>query len=174
MRRLALASARGLHGPAACPSATDWRFAARLASLVELLTGMRNFRLIPDRPRPERRNRNQEVAAERRQRVIDPRRNGRIGGARDQAVAFEPAQRQRQHALRNAANRAAQLVETQRPAAKPGYHQDRPFVADAGQHIADHAAIRRQMNLTGLHDGASRASSYEPLSSHLFSVGYGF
>src|SRR4029079_16744490 len=79
------------------------------------------------------------------------RRKVRDAVAEDKAVAFEPAKCELQHALGNTADRAPQLVEAERPVAEPGNDQHRPFVAAPGEHVADLAAIRRQMRVTGFH-----------------------
>ena len=135
----------------AAPRRRNRRLSARLANPVELLAGAGDFRLIADRPGAKRGNRNQQIAAERGQRIIHPRRNGRKRRSCNQPVALEPAQRKRQHALRNAADRAPQLVEAHRPVAQPRHDQDRPFVADPGEHVADRPAIRGQMNVAWFH-----------------------
>src|SRR5271169_5176622 len=79
---------------------------------IELFAGAGDLCLVADRPIAKRRDRRQQVAPERREFIIDPRRNRREHRAGDEAIAFEPAQGQGQHALRNAADRAAQLIET--------------------------------------------------------------
>src|SRR3984957_18685096 len=118
---------------------------------VELLPGAGDFRLIAGGPLPERRDRLQQIAAERGERIIDPRRGGREHGARGQAVALEPTQGQRQHALGNAADRAPQLIEAHRTGTEPRHHQDRPLVADPGQHVTDGAAVGGQSIVPRFH-----------------------
>src|SRR5580698_4800831 len=56
---------------------------------VELLPGAGDFRLIAHGPFPECRDRLQQIAAERGQRIVDPRRDGREYRAGDQAVTLE-------------------------------------------------------------------------------------
>jgi len=51
----------------------------------------------------------------------------------------------------NAADRAPQLIEAHRARAEPRHHQDRPLVADPGQHVADGAAIGGQMRVSRFH-----------------------
>src|SRR5579862_5124861 len=133
------------------PMTAQRRLALGFAIAVELRAGLGDFRLIAQRPGAERRDRLQQVAAERRERIIDARRDGRKHRARHQTVALEPAQRQGQHALRDAADRAPQLVEAQRAVAKPADHQNRPFVADPGQDVADGAAIGGQILVPRFH-----------------------
>jgi len=79
--------------------------------------------------------------SELRQRVVDAGRNGGEHRARDQAVTLQRPQRQGQHPLRNAAERAADLVEPLWPVAERAHDQHRPFVADACEHLAHGAAI---------------------------------
>ena len=92
------------------------RLAARLANPSNCSRARAIFGWLRIAQAPSAETGFKQIAAERGQRVIDPRRNGRERRACDQAVAFETAQRQRQHALRNAADRPPQLVEAQRPA----------------------------------------------------------
>src|SRR5579862_7091370 len=58
------------------PMTAQRRLALGFAIAVELRAGLGDFRLIAQRPGAERRDRLQQVAAERGQRIIDPRRNG--------------------------------------------------------------------------------------------------
>jgi DNA polymerase III alpha subunit len=102
-------------GPA--PADAQWlgaTFPDRAWIAVELFARAGDFFLVTDRPIAERRDRLQQIAPERGKLVIDPWRNRRENRAGDQAVAFEPAQCQGQHALRDTADRAAQFVKTQR------------------------------------------------------------
>src|SRR5262249_45642454 len=103
------------------------------------------------RPVAEGGHRLQQIAPERGQAVFDPRRNGGKYAARNQPVTFEATQCQRQHALGNAADRPAQFVKPQRSAAKPRHHQNRPLVADPGEHVAHRAAVRGQMLVSRFH-----------------------
>src|SRR5262249_55198431 len=127
--------------------AVDWR------------GGVGNLALVAQCPVAERGHRLQQIAPERSQAVFDPRRNGGKYAARNQPVTFEATQRQRQHALRNAADRPAQFVEPQRSAAKPRHHQNRPLVADPGEHVAHRAAVRGQMLVSRFHGCAFLAGS---------------
>src|ERR1700761_3935220 len=70
-------ASRGFAGFVACGNA------------VEPLAGARDLQLVAGGPFAERRDRNQEIAAKRGQRIVDPRRNGRKYRAGDQPVAFE-------------------------------------------------------------------------------------
>src|SRR5713101_6027363 len=93
------------------------------------------------RPQAETAHRLEQRMAELRELVIDARRNGREQCAGHEPVALEPPERQGQHPLRDAAERAAQLVEPHRPLPQGGDDQHRPLVADAGEYLADRAAI---------------------------------
>src|SRR6516165_3509378 len=101
---------------------------------VKLLAGLGNLALVAQRPVAERGHRLQQIAPERSQAVFDPRRNGGKYAARDQPVAFEAAQRQR-------------------------HHQNRPLVADPGEHIAHRAAVRGQMLVSRFHGCAFLAGA---------------
>src|SRR5579884_2774549 len=84
----------------------DWmcssvEVALRALDLVDVLV----------RPLRERGDGSAQRFSERREFVLDARRDFRVNRALDQAVAFEIAQRLREHLLRDAADHAAQLVE---------------------------------------------------------------
>src|SRR6516225_1471110 len=162
-----LVSARRCDKPALAGLA-PLRRGGGFGAAVELVAGADDLGLVAQRPISKRRNRLQQIASERGQAIFDPRRNGGEDGAGDQTVAFEPAQRQRQHALRNAADRTAQFVKAQRPAAEPRHHQNRPLVADAREHVAHGAAINGQMLVSRFHGCAYLAG---PLG-HLFAPSY--
>src|SRR5271163_3931849 len=159
-RSLLLGSGSGLDKPCPCRLAAQRLFSARLADTVELLARGGDFRLIADRPVAERRNRVEKVAPKRRQLIVDPRRHRRKDGARDQSVALQPAQGQRQHTLRNAADGAAQFVEAARALAEQRHDEDRPFVADPRQDVADGAAIGGQILVPWFHQCALLCLSY--------------
>src|ERR1700744_5400493 len=88
----------------------QWRFALDLAQPVKMSAGLGNLRLVADGPRAERRNRVQQIAAERCQRIINPRGNGRKYSAGNEPIALKAAQGQGQHALGDAADGAPQLI----------------------------------------------------------------
>src|SRR5882672_9608992 len=73
--------------------------------------GVLNRRPVADRPGAERADRVEQRLAELGQFIIDARWIGRQHRARNQSVAFERAQREGEHALRDAAQRLAQFVE---------------------------------------------------------------
>ena len=57
-------------------------------------------------------HRHEQRVPERSKLVVDARRNGRKHRARDETVTLEPPERQGQHALRDAAERVVELVES--------------------------------------------------------------
>src|ERR1700687_4195589 len=75
------------------------------------------------------------------QLVVHAGRNGGENGAGHQAVAFQSSEREGEHSLRNAADHSFDLVEALRPVAEQYNDQHAPFVADAGQHRTDGAAV---------------------------------
>src|SRR5712691_4872082 len=77
-----------------------------------------------------------ERRAQRRQAVLDSYRYGRVGGALDDAVAFEMAQRHREHALTDVGQRASDVHEPPGPAVQEGNDEHRPLVADAVEDVA--------------------------------------
>ena len=101
------------------------------------------------RPLAQRFHRLPQPTSEIGQFVIDPRRNGREHGARDQAVALKSAQRQGQHPLRDAADHALDLVEAPRAVAEQHDDEHAPFVADPRQYRRDPAAIAVEVRLGG-------------------------
>src|SRR5262245_53054519 len=64
-----------------------------------------------------------------------------MDGTRDEPVAFQRAQRQGQHALRDAADLPLDLAEPLGAGAEEVDDQHRPLVADAGEDAADGAAV---------------------------------
>src|ERR1700689_1416700 len=148
---LLLGSGRGLDKPTSRRGAAERRFSARLAAGIEALAGAGDFRLVADRPGAQRGDGLQKIAAERRELIVDPRRNGGKYRAGDQPVAFQPAQGEGEHALRNAADGATQLIEAHGAWAEPRDDEDRPLVADPGQHVADGAAVGGQMRVSWFH-----------------------
>src|SRR6185312_16261099 len=96
---------------------------------------------ILTRPGAELAHRLEQRAAEPGQFVIDARRNAGRHRAREQPVTLEGAQRERQHALRDRAQRLAQFIEALRSVAERRDDQHGPFVADPRQDLADRAAV---------------------------------
>jgi len=78
---------------------------------VEHISGLKDGRAVLSCPVGHRRQGVAKSATELRELVVNPWRNRRIYGARNQAVAFEPTQREREHALGDVLDRVAQLVE---------------------------------------------------------------
>jgi hypothetical protein len=69
--------------------------------------------------------------------------------------------------LRDAAERAAEFVETLGSVAELADHKDRPLVADAGQHVAHRTAILGNMEGTGY----AFCAFLSLFSGHLFILG---
>ena len=78
-----------------------------------------------------------ERRAERRQTIFDRHRDGWVGGALDDAVAFEVTQRDREHALADVGYGAADVHEAHGVAGQELDDEQRPFVADAVEDVAD-------------------------------------
>src|SRR3979490_1631380 len=93
------------------------------------------------RPRAQGFPRLPQRAAETGQVVVHAGRNGWEGGACHQAVAFQSSEREGEHSLRNAADHSFDRVEALRPVAEQHDDQHAPFIADAGQHRTDGAAV---------------------------------
>jgi len=143
-----------------------------------------DLRLMIRRPFAQRFDRLPQAASEIGQFVIHARRNGREHRARHQAVALEPAQRQGQHPLRDAADHALDLVEAARAASEQHDDEHAPFIADPGQDRSDAAAIAievrvgrqdRHSGVLGYH-GCARVSKMcvlaEFADSHSYSLSY--
>ena len=112
-----------------------------LVARVETRPRALDLRQVLERPFAERLHRLRQPAAEFGEFIVDPRRNGRKHGARDQPVALQPAQGQGQHPLRDAADLALQLIEAHRPVDQHHDHQHAPFVANPCQHGSHRTAI---------------------------------
>src|SRR5438270_9915129 len=91
-------------------------------------------------PADQRIDRVDERLAERRQTILDRHRDGWVGGALDDAVALEVAQRDREHTLADARYRAADVHEAPGAAVQQVDDEQRPFIADAVEHVAGHPA----------------------------------
>src|SRR6185312_16682894 len=116
-RRPGFTSKYGAGGPSAFSGA------------VELLPRVLNGGAVLARPRAEPADRFQQRAPQPGELVIDARWNRGEHRARDQPVALERAQGERQHALRDAPKRAAQFVEALRPRPERRDDQHGPLVA---------------------------------------------
>ena len=73
------------------------------------------------------------------QAVVDLGRDGRVHGAQDESIAFQPAHGEGEHALGDTVDRALQFAEAARLAGELDDHEYRQLVADAVQDIADPA-----------------------------------
>ena len=68
---------------------------------------------------------------------------------RDKAVPFQSAQCQRQHALRDAGNRAPQFAEPLRALPKHGNHEHAPLIAHALENLTYGTALLGHIQVTG-------------------------
>src|SRR3979490_2098591 len=131
----------------------SWRLAAQpggtvprvqqdrfLQSRVVCGTRRDNLAFVLSAPADQRIDRVDERLAERRQAILDRHRDRWIGGALDDAVALEVAQRDREHALADARYRAADVHEASGAAVEQVDDEQRPFVADAVEDVAGHPA----------------------------------
>src|SRR5436190_19875272 len=166
-----LVSARGGDKPAVAglaPRRHGAAFGDAFSRAVELVAGAGDLGLVAQRPVAKRGDRLQQIAPEGGQGIFNARRNGGKHGAGNEAVALQATQSQGQHPLRDAADRTAQFVKSQRTAAEPRHHQNRPFVADPRQHVADRAAVRGQMLVSRFH----RCAFLAELRGYLFAPSY--
>src|SRR6185503_17836957 len=109
-------------------------------AIESLPRGLDHGAVLP-RPQPNAADRFEQRAAELGQLVFHLRRDGREYGAGDEPVALQAPQGERQHALRDRAERATDFVEAPRTLTELDDNQNGPLVADPGQHLADRAAI---------------------------------
>src|SRR5216684_4916836 len=133
-------AARGVWRLAARPGGTVTRLQQDrfLHSRVVCGTRRNNLAFVLSAPADKPIDRVDERRAERRQAILDRHRDGWVGGALDDAVALEVAQRDREHALAYAGNRAADVHEAPGAAVQQVDDEQRPFVADAVEHVAGH------------------------------------
>jgi hypothetical protein len=111
-----------------------------LQSRVVCGTRRGNFAFVLGAPADQGIDRVDERRAERRQAILDRHGDGWVGGALDDAVALEVAQRDREHALADVGYRAADVHEAPGVAVQQVEDEQRPFVADAVEHVAGHPA----------------------------------
>src|SRR5438874_9997635 len=137
-------AARGVWRLAAQPGGTVTRLQHDrfLQARVVCSTGRDNLAFVLSAPADQPIDRVDERRAERREAILDRHRDGWVGGALDDAVALEVAQRDREHALADARYRAADVHEAPGAAVEQVDHEQRPFVADAVEQVAGHLADR--------------------------------
>src|ERR1700716_222154 len=111
-------AARGTWRLAAQPGGTVTRLQQDrfLQSRVVCGTRRDNLAFVLSAPADQPIDRVDERRAERRQAILDRHRHAWVGGALDDAVALEVAQRDREHALADAGYRAANVHEAPRAA----------------------------------------------------------
>src|ERR1700716_3002513 len=135
------------------PRGATWRLAAQPGGTIARLqqdgflqsrvvdgTRRGDFAFVLSGPADQGNDRVDERRAERRQAILDRHRDGWVGGALEDAVAFEVAQRDREHALADVGYRAADVHEAHGAAGQQVDDEQRPFVADAVEDVADQPA----------------------------------
>src|SRR5216684_2433454 len=135
-------AARGVWRLAARPGGTVTRLQQDrfLHSRVVCGTRRNNLAFVLSAPADQPIDRVDERRAERRQAILDRHGDGWVGSALDDAVALEVAQRDREHALADVGYRAADVHEAHGAAGQQVEDEQRPFVADAVEDVADQPA----------------------------------
>jgi hypothetical protein len=118
-----------------------------IAAAIEPGARVLNLSLMLRRPSTKRFHRLSQAPTKLRQFIVDSRRNGRENGARDQPIALQTAQGERQHPLRNAADPALDLVEALWAVAERHNDEHAPFVADSGKYRGDPATVAVEVRL---------------------------
>src|SRR6266851_7114948 len=139
--------------PPASAEPGTWRLAAQpggtvtrlqqdgfLQSCVVCGTRRGDFAFVLSGPADQGNDRVDERRAERRQTILNRHGDGWVGSALDDAVALEVAQRDREHALADVGYRAADVHEAHGAAGQQVEDEQRPFVADAVEDVADQPA----------------------------------
>ena len=113
--------------------------AARLAAsaLVEAPARLLDPLAVRERPGAERLQRPGEARAERRQGVLDARRDLGVHAAADEAVALHRAQRLGQHLLGDRLEVGEQLVVAAGAVAEREQHVDRPLRGQQAERVVD-------------------------------------
>ncbi len=102
----------------------------------------------------QRSDRDRQLSAKLSQLVLHLWWSGRVDGPRDEAVAFQTAQRCGQHFLRDPVQSPAKLAESLGPAVQLHHQHDGPLVADAGEDLGNRPAVGA-VEVTGFHESAS-------------------
>lgn len=115
----------------------------RFGRLGTVKSGARrlNTRGVLDSPLPERRNRDQEVAAKIGKGVVNTRLSSGGNGTADKPVTLQVSEAQCEHTLGNAADDPLNFIEPSGPLSEPLNDQDTPFVANTAQYAADRPTI---------------------------------
>ncbi|GGM54036.1 hypothetical protein GCM10011608_43730 [Micromonospora sonchi] len=71
--------------------------------------------------------------------VVDLGGHGRVHGPKDEAVSFQAAHREGQHALGDPVDGALELAEAPRPIGEFDDHENRPLVAHPVKNVSDAA-----------------------------------
>src|SRR5262245_63622807 len=93
-------------------------------------------------PVDQRGDRVEQAGAQPRELVVDPGWHHGVHRAGDEAIPFELAQGEGEHPLADAVDLPAQLAEAPHPAAEQLDHEQRPFVAQAVEQVADLTRLR--------------------------------
>src|SRR5215212_9661394 len=118
---------------------------------IEAPPGVLDRRPVPARPQAKTADRFKQGAAQPGELIIHARGNCRKNSAGNQTVALQAAQRQGQHALRNAAERAANLIEPFPTTPQFAYYQHRPFVTHTREHLAHRPTVLGHVQGTWYH-----------------------
>ena len=89
------------------------------------------------RPRDERLDRVEQRGAERGELIVDPRRDDGKHRSGNQAFALELAEREREHALTDPLDLAAQFAEPARAVGEKADDEQRPLVRDPVEDAAE-------------------------------------
>jgi hypothetical protein len=109
--------------------------------LVEGLSCALHVTAVALRPLSERGHGLEQRAAQRREDVLHSWRDGGVDRSPNEAVAFESAQREGQHPLRDAFNHSLEFIEALRALTEHGDHEHAPLVAHSIQYVANREAI---------------------------------
>jgi hypothetical protein len=112
-----------------------------LMGSVECLARVQDFAEVFVRPEAERLDRAPQGMSEWGQSIIDPRRRGRCHRARHETIALQAAKRKGEHALRDAADHAFDLIEPLRSMPEQHHDQHRPFVRHPSEDGVESATV---------------------------------
>ena len=132
---------------------------------VEPVARLLDALAVRERPRAERLQRRRHRGAERRERVLHPRRHLGVHAARHDAVALHAAQRLREHLLGDRLEILQQLVVTARAVAERQQDVDRPLRAQQRDRVADQSRGARALRyaaLVGAWHRGDRVGCHQP------------
>jgi hypothetical protein len=111
------------------------------ALLIEFAAGTLDRSVVGLSPRPEHMQGHDQRFSALGQFIIHPGRIGRVNRSRDEAIALQALQRQRQHALRDTLDQLEDLAVTHRSMREHADHHHGPLVADARQYVRERAVV---------------------------------